>query len=39
VKRDFLHITDLTSDEVLETLDIAKEVKAKLKSGEDYKPF
>jgi len=39
VKRDFLHITDFTSDEVLETLDIAKEVKAKLKSGEDYKPF
>jgi ornithine carbamoyltransferase len=39
VKRDFLHITDFTSDEVLETLDIAKEVKAKLKSGENYKPF
>jgi len=39
VKRDFLHITDFTSAEVLETLDIAKEVKAKLKSGEEYKPF
>jgi ornithine carbamoyltransferase len=39
VKRDFLHITDFTSAEVLETLDIAKAVKAKLKSGEDYKPF
>jgi len=39
VKRDFLHITDFTSDEVLETLDTAKAVKAKLKSGEDYKPF
>ena len=39
MKRDFLHITDFTSDEVLETLDMAKEVKAKLKSGEDYKPF
>ena len=39
MKRDFLHITDFTSDEVLETLDIAKEVKAKLKSGDAYKPF
>lgn len=39
VKRDFLHITDFTTAEVLETLDIAKKVKAKLKSGKDYKPF
>ena len=39
MKRDFLHITDFSSAEVLETLDIAKEVKAKLKTGEDYKPF
>jgi ornithine carbamoyltransferase len=39
VKRDFLHITDFTSAEVLETLELAKEVKAKLKSREEYKPF
>ena len=39
VKRDFLHITDFTSAEVLETLELAKEVKAKLKSNEEYKPF
>jgi len=39
VKRDFLHITDFTPTEVLETLELAKAVKAKLKSGEDYAPF
>lgn len=39
MKRDFLHITDFTPAEVLETLELAQEVKAKLKSGEDYKPF
>ena len=39
MKRDFLHITDFTPAEVLETLELAKEVKAKLKSGEAYKPF
>ena len=39
MKRDFLHITDFTPTEVLETLEVAKEVKAKLKSGEDYTPF
>ena len=39
MKRDFLHITDFTPTEVLETLEVAKEAKAKLKSGEDYMPF
>ena len=39
MKRDFLHITDLTATEVLEILQVAKEVKAKLKSGEAYTPF
>ena len=39
VKRDFLHITDFTPAEVLETLELAKTVKAKLKSGKAYKPF
>ena len=36
VKRDFLHITDLTAAEVLQ---VAKEVKAKLQSRETYTPF
>ena len=39
MKRDFLHITDFTTDEILETLELAKEIKAKLKNREDYKPF
>ncbi|MEA1882447.1 MAG: ornithine carbamoyltransferase [Candidatus Marinimicrobia bacterium] len=39
MKRDFLHITDFTADEIWETLDLAKEIKAKLKNREDYKPF
>jgi len=39
VKRDFLHITDVSADEISEILQIAKEVKAKLKSGEMYTPF
>ena len=39
MKRDFLHITDFTTDEIWETLDLAKEIKAKLKNREDYKPF
>jgi len=39
MKRDFLHITDFTTDEIWETLELAKEIKAKLKNREDYKPF
>ncbi|MAD51091.1 MAG: ornithine carbamoyltransferase [Candidatus Marinimicrobia bacterium] len=39
MKRDFLHITDFTADEIWETLELAKEIKAKLKSREKYKPF
>ena len=39
MKRDFLHITDFTTNEIWETLDLAKEIKAKLKNREDYKPF
>lgn len=39
MKRDFLHITDFESSEILDTLDLAKEIKAKLKKNEDYKPF
>ena len=39
MKRDFLHITDFTTEEIWETLELAKEIKAKLNSKEDYKPF
>ena len=39
MKRDFLHITDFTTDEIWETIELAKEIKAKLKNREDYKPF
>jgi len=39
VKRDFLHITDFTADEIHETFSLAKEVKARFKNREDYKPF
>jgi ornithine carbamoyltransferase len=33
VKRDFLHITDFTADEIHETFALAKEVKARFKSA------
>jgi ornithine carbamoyltransferase len=39
MKRDYLHITDFSKEEILETLNLAKEVKAKLKNREDYTPF
>ena len=39
MKRDFLHITDFTPAEIIETLELAKAVKARLKAGEEYKPF
>jgi len=39
MKRDYLYITDFSKEEILETLNLAKEVKAKLKNREDYKPF
>ncbi|MBT8333700.1 MAG: ornithine carbamoyltransferase [Deltaproteobacteria bacterium] len=39
MKRDFLHITDFTADEIHETFALAREVKARLKNREDYKPF
>lgn len=39
MKRDFLHITDFTADEIHETFSLAKEVKARFKYREDYKPF
>jgi len=39
MKRDYLHITDFNTEEIWETLHLAKEVKAKLKNREDFKPF
>lgn len=36
---NFLHITDFTTEEILETFEIAKKVKAKVKNGELYTPF
>lgn len=39
MKRDFLHIHDLSADEILEILNLAGEVKTRLKNREDYKPF
>jgi ornithine carbamoyltransferase len=39
VKRDFLHVTDFTAEEIHATFDLAKEVKARFIGREDYKPF
>ena len=39
MKRDFLHITDFSADEIHETFALAKEVKARFAKREDYKPF
>ncbi|GAB6908946.1 Ornithine carbamoyltransferase [Desulfosarcina cetonica] len=39
MKRDFLHITDFSADEIHATFALAKEVKARFKRREDYKPF
>jgi len=37
--KDFLHITDFSKEEILATLDLAREVKAKFRKRETYKPF
>jgi len=39
VKRDFLHITDLSTDEIYQVLDLATEVKTRLRTEKDYQPF
>ena len=39
MKKDILHITDFTTEEIWEILELAKEIKAKLKNREEYKPF
>ena len=39
MKRDFLHVSDFTSEEIIETLELAKWVKNKFKNRESYFPF
>jgi len=39
VKRDFLHVTDFTADEIHATFALAREIKERFKRREDYKPF
>jgi ornithine carbamoyltransferase len=39
LKKDFVHIDDWSADEVLAMLDLAEEVKSKLRNREAFKPF
>jgi ornithine carbamoyltransferase len=39
MKKDFIHIDDWSRDEILSALDLAREVKAKLKRRENFQPF
>jgi ornithine carbamoyltransferase len=39
MKRDFLHVNDLRSEEIYTIFDLTAEVKAKLKKREDFTPF
>ena len=39
MKRDFLHITDFTSEEIWDTLELARWIKNKFRSREEYHPF
>lgn len=39
MKRDFLHITDFTAEEIWETLELARWIKNKFRSGEEFHPF
>ena len=39
MKKDFIHIADLSSDEIFSILDKAKWIKNKFKANEDYRPF
>lgn len=36
---NFLHITDFTTEEILDTFEIARKVKAKVKNSEEFLPF
>jgi len=39
VKKDFIHISDLTSDEIFAILDRSKWIKSQFKQNANYKPF
>lgn len=39
MKRDFLHITDFTTEEIWETLELARWIKNKFYLGKEYHPF
>ena len=39
MQKDFLHVDDLTSDEVWEIFNLARETKAKFNERSDYRPF
>ena len=39
MKRDFLHVSDFTSEEIYETLELAKWLKEKFQRREKYLPF
>ena len=39
MKKDFIHISDLTSDEIFEILDRSKWIKSQFKQNANYKPF
>ena len=39
MKRDFIHITDFTTEEIWETLELSRWIKNKFKNGEEYHPF
>ncbi|HSO18066.1 MAG TPA: ornithine carbamoyltransferase [Desulfosarcina sp.] len=39
MKRDFLHVDDLTTDEIWQVLAMARDVKAAFVRREDFKPF
>ncbi len=39
MKRDFLAVTDFTKDEILEIMELAKELKKVQKNGKEYKPL
>ena len=39
MKRDFLHVSDFSKAEIIETLGLAADLKARFKSRETYRPF
>ena len=39
MKHDFLHVSDFSKAEIIETLALAAELKARFKAREAYRPF